>query len=150
MKNLKDILENKLSNNKITERLHITKNSKVSELKDVSNIKIDWHVDAYFNAYTPSEKDKCFEKMKSYYNKGSKPLTLVHTIKNDIKLVNRWFAAVLLQWDEAIKVFKEAMIERIKNIDEDQLDAYIYKCFKDGGPNKTAYEHYLEIYNIKY
>lgn len=141
MKNLKEI---------ITERLHITKNSKVSELKDISNIKIDWHTRAYFNAYTPNERIKCFTKMKSYYDKGSKPLTLVHTIKDKIKLVNRWFAAVLLQWDEAIKVFKEAILERIKNIDEDQWDAYIYDCWVIGGPNKQAYEHYLEIYNIKH
>ena len=32
MKNLKDILENKLSNNKITERLHINKDSKTNNI----------------------------------------------------------------------------------------------------------------------
>lgn len=141
----------KTLNTFIFEKLHLGKTTNVNtSKKDIKDVKIDWHLTYYFNCYNQNEKAKCFAKMKSYYDKGSKPLTLVHTIKNDIKLVNRWFAAILLQWDEAIEVFKEAMIERIQEVSEEQWDAYIYDLFEKGGPNKTSYEHYLELYNIKY
>jgi len=169
MKNLKDkILENKFSQNTILEKLVFNKHtkSKQQELKSVKDIDIPWRLDAHFNVYSDKQKDACMNKMTAYYNKQSKVTTLINTIKDSTKLVNRWYCAVLLEWDEAIQKFGEE-IENRNIATVDQLSAYLYRCYnksqtsitihakeygQDGDVNiyKKHLEHYFDLYNIEY
>ena len=159
MKNLKDKIFEKLVFNKHTK-------SKQQELKSVADIDIPWKVLAHFNIYSNKQKDNCMNKMVSYYTKKSKVTTLINSIKDSTKLMNRWYCAVLLEWDEAIQKFGEE-IEKRNIAKVDQLSAYLYMYYikpqtsltihaqeygQDGNVNiyKKHLEHYFELYNIDY
>ncbi len=165
MKNLIQFISEKLYHQQVDEKLVFNKHTKAKhELKSVTDIDIPWTVSAHFNIYSEKQKDACMNKMKSYYNKQSKVTTLINTIKDSTKLVNRWYCAVLLEWDEAIQKFGEE-IENRNIATVDQLSAYLYMYYikspltihaeeygQDGDVNiyKKHLEHYFELYNIEY
>ena len=161
-------------NNYIIEKLRINKDTKSFSDKDVhdfENAKLNWPASALWQAYNSRESAACMKKMQGYYNKKSKPLTLVHTIKDRIKLVQRFLCAVLLKWDAAIFTFKDAIIER-DIMKEEDIDAYFCQMYlrpvkienaavyykpephKSNKENeeiiKQALENYFDLYSIKY
>ena len=97
MKNLKDIIVEKLKINKETDF-----NPKDADEK--------LYKDVYWRMEHPYWKDD--EKMKNYYDKGSKPERLVATIKDKNKLCRRFQSAFKLDWTNAIKVFGDAIVDR--------------------------------------
>lgn len=161
-------------NNYIIEKLRINKDTKSFSDKDVhdfENVQLNWQTNALWKAYNSRESIACMKKMQGYYNKNSKPLTLVHTIKDRIKLVQRFLCAVLLKWDTAILTFKDAIIER-NIMKEEDIDAYFSQMYLHPAkietavfyykpePNKSneeneeimkkALENYFDLYSIKY
>ena len=161
-------------NNYIIEKLRINKDTKTfldKDIHDFENVKLSWPTAALCTAYNHRESLACMKKMQAYYNKKSKPLTLVHTIKDRTKLVQRFLCAVLLKWDTAILTFKDAIIER-DIMKEEDIDAYFCQMYlhpvkiesiafyynlepyKSNEENteivKQALENYFDLYSIKY
>ena len=157
--------------NYITEKLRLSKDLKIQSKPSISKIDIPWRLDAHFNIYSDKQKDDCMNRMDSYYTKQFKVNTLINSLKDSTKLVNRWYCAVLLEWDEAIqKIGKEIEKRNIATVD--QLSAYLYRCYnktgisleqlarqyitniKSGSIAITEYkqhlEHYFDLYNIDY
>ena len=90
-------------------------------------------------------------KIEKYFNKKSNPQRLVNSIKDDRKLLIRWFICILKRYSDYYPVFREAIVER--NIaSEDQLDAYILYKYKlaYAGTIRDNYEEYLDTYDVKY
>ena len=157
MKILKDI---------ILEKLIINKHSKVKQqLKSVANIDIPWKVTTWFNVYSPKQQNATMNTMKAYYQKKSDPSKMANRVAKATELAQRWYCAVLLEWDEAIQAFG-AEIEQRGYTTIDMLSAYLYqKCYnRDGGSWKASeynqdgidehYDahmiHYFDLYNIEY
>ena len=74
--------------------------------------------------YSVSEKD--LAKMNAYKNKGSNPTRLVKSIKDSKKLVTRWLAALMINWDEAAAEFV-GEIESRKVLTKAEIVAYTNK-----------------------
>jgi len=142
MKNLKEI---------IFEKLKLSRSKNIPTLRDLSNVeyseinKIIWYKN-------PSEESRHNAKMEQYFNKKSNPQRLVNSIKDNRKLMIRWYICVFKGYSDYYPVFKDAIIERT-NFDEDQLDAYVlsrYKIYKSIGKPKENLKAYLDEYNVKY
>ena len=89
-----------------------------------------------------------------YMKKGSKPSILINHIKDNKKLMNRWFCAIKLEWDDAIKQFGEAVADRCE-FTQEQLHGYILKLYNNLKNSRYTelrdkYKHYLNLYNIEY
>lgn len=74
--------------------------------------------------YSVSEKD--LAKMNAYKDKGSNPVRLVKSIKDSKKLVVRWLAALMLNWEEAAAEFA-GEIESRKVLTKAEIVAYTNK-----------------------
>lgn len=96
----------------LSEKLHLDKST--DEQPDLDNVK---------NIYIPTEP-RDWDKMKEYKSKGSKPLTLVHTIKTRDKLLRRFAVAVKMGWGDAINTFADAIVDR-GYYKREELDKYI-------------------------
>lgn len=99
-------------NEYLIEKLVIDSDVKVS---DKPKVKAPW-IDASQRAD--------IDKMNYYHNKGSKPLRLVNSIKDDGKLKRRFGVAVRMKWNEAIREFGKALVSR-GIFSQEQVDAYI-------------------------
>ena len=64
--------------------------------------------------------------MNAYKDKGSNPTRLVKSIKDNKKLVVRWLAALILNWDEAAAEFS-GEIESRKVLTKAAIVAYTNK-----------------------
>jgi len=155
----------------ISEKLTVNSKTKVNTdkgLRDLSNVEIRTlgplgSISKYHGANlpelyykSPTEESKDWDKAKKYFDKKSKPSTLVNTIKTESKLVRRWFIYVRLGWEEAFQTFREE-IDKRGYYTVDELDKYIllnYNYYKKSISNRTdtieAFEKYLEINNVKY
>lgn len=142
----------------ITEKLKINHSSKVNDnsgLRDLSSITVPQELLRDMTTKTPSEENAHYNKMEAYKKKGSKPIRLLNSIKDRKKLVYRWYVAIVLNWLECAKVFKQGIIDR-GYYNEDELDAYILKRYNSylknsRVPNVTeAVEKYLQEYNVKF
>ena len=97
MKTLKDI---------ILEKLIINKNSKVKQQsKSVADIDIPWKVTTWFNVYSPKQQNAVMDKMIRYKQKNSNQAKMANGVAKVTELAQRWYCAVLLEWDEAIKAY---------------------------------------------
>ena len=115
----------------INEKLHIGQFKKEQELSDtevedlkdkLKNVNINGLVSDL--SMTDAVKQKHKTKMEGYFNKGSKPDRLVSTIKDKQKLIARWREAIYLEWDQAVKVFTNEIINR-NYYTKEQLQKYI-------------------------
>lgn len=115
----------------INEKLHIGQFKKEQELSDtevedlkdkLKNVNINGLVSDL--SMTNAVKEKHKTKMEGYFNKGSKPDRLVSTIKDKQKLIARWREAIYLEWDQAVKVFTNEIINR-NYYTKEQLQKYI-------------------------
>ena len=89
-------------NDFISEKLHLNKDIDVQHGDSLSNVKAPY--------IYPEPRDR--QKMLEYKNKGSKPQTLVNTIKDTQKLKRRFAVAVDMKWGEAIEKFGDALVTR--------------------------------------
>lgn len=149
-------------NSFILEKLQINKNiaSKATTVK-IDNTKrnpkferIDYY--AYLTTDTSSsyykESKKHIDKMTAYMNKNSNPSRLVSSIKSLEKLCKRWYAAIILKWDDAILEFGNAIVDRENSIDINDLHAYVIKKLSNWRyypAHKEALENYIELYDIE-
>ena len=154
MKNLKDILE-KLIINKNTGKKYLPK-------KDFSQIEIKWSTSAHFNVYCTAEHKRYFQQFKDLYDKHTKPSSIANRTKDFSKLINRFYYAILLKWNDCIKTLKQEITNRgIIPDAENQIDAYLYNEYNRksyyfvGGWSKLtdkeisqSLENYFKIYNI--
>ena len=140
----------------VYEKLHIDKNSKLKtplKIEPVdSNVERDIRV--AMRESTPGKEVAHERKMKGYMEKGSKPSRLVNDIKDNKKLINRWFCAVKLEWDDAIQTFGEAVSQRC-GFTQEQLHGYILKLYNEllnsRFPDMRDHcLHYLELYHIEH
>ncbi len=135
----------------ISEKFELSKKTQanIRDAKDLKDYDMSWKATSYFQGYTLTDCKKCFAKMEGYYNKKSKPLTLVHTIKDSLKLVQRFVCAIMLGWEEAIRVFKEEIISR-NIMSETDIDAYFCKLYLiKGKMDAFKYARYGSMINIK-
>lgn len=111
----------------INEKLHIGSFKKPKELSDD---EIQDILDKYANIgvnpnlrhdLTSKPTGSHYMKMEGYKKKGSKPERLVSSIKDKEKLINRWNAAIDLDWKEAEEVFRQAIIDRGYYTDEELM-----------------------------
>lgn len=138
-------------NELIFERLKLTKNTKLEEIKlrDLSNITVPYDLILRFSYRRISEERSNKDKMQKYYDKGSKPRILANSIQDPTKLIRRWLIAIFMNWEECYDVFRREIINR-GLYSEDQLDAYILKRYNmNCYGNKEYYEKYLAKYNVK-
>ena len=167
MKNLKETIFEKL-------RLTNASLNKINSAKqDVSNVKLSYRTSIIFNATTFNEKNKNGTTLLKAFNNHKNPKTLYTSNIEIYNLADKFKAAILLQWDEAIDGLRNALIKsnyfsgynEVEDI-ENQLDAYIYNQYNTdnsyypyrpvdyGLPTDIneheAYEYYLDKYNIKH
>lgn len=140
MKSLKNIIQEKLVINRDT------KATTQRQIEPMSSNMLSKFVDAKRNK-SPRDENRHFEKMEEYQKKGSKPERLISTIKDNNKLINRWIAACVMLWDDAIQKFGEAIADRTE-FSLDDLHAYVLSRYK--GYKLDWAKHYLELYNIAY
>ena len=176
MKNLKDI---------ISEKLIINKNSVLTSkpVRDVSNIDINWRLRACYHTLSPTEKFDLMCKVETHYKANHNPKRLFNAKTKTYKIINLYICAILCEWDEAIETLRHEIlycdnmiktlyfgaIAKNNNLDEcaNMLDGYIYKLYNETKDNTftTTYlrnsnqtkeecdkhfEHYFNLYNIKY
>ena len=138
----------------IKEGLKVTGKSKVnnqSNLRDVSGANIG-DISKYIWFKSPAEEAGHYNKMDMYFKKGSKPERLANSIKDQKKLMIRWYIAVTMGWLECAITFRQHIIDR-GYADEDQLDNYVLTRYKKlSGFNKTRenMEEYFTELNVKY
>ena len=144
MKTLKEI---------VLEKLILNKSSKKHEAEQLEPIdrNVEINIRNAIWDRNPSASYKHHEKMEGYMKKGSDPKRLIATIKDDKKLINRWYAAIDLEWDDAILSFGDAVSKRL-GFKLTELHQYIYKLYTQSrsGHMHDAYIHYLDLYNIKH
>ena len=63
------------------------------------------------------------------------------------KLVNRWYAAITLNWNEAIQVFGEEIEKRGYATLEDLHGYILYQYNRN---HHESFKNYLDLYNIDY
>lgn len=162
MKSLQDI---------ITEKLRIGKSIKVDDIPrktaDDLNIDIAYPFRSCLDCLRFDERKSMATKMEEARDKKRNPKTLVNSRSYTYHYVNKWFCAVMLQWDEAMDWFREQLdkpkyITGLKTHDVPLLlDAYIYQIYKKTTRNswsgwystrtiENACEHYFDKYNIDY
>lgn len=118
MINLVDFLVEKLTINKdtqIEDTTHVTKPTSNGGTVKIPRI--------------PYAQPADIKKMKMYHDKNSKPLTLVHTIKDKEKLLRRFGVAVDMDWKEAIRVFGNEIVLR-GYFTREEIDAFIARYAK--------------------
>ena len=151
MKSLHDLVYEKLFNQPVDEKLVINKKSQVKAKIKIDKDKItSTKISNLMFGYAPGPNNnpaKNLSKMEGYMRKGSKPLTLVHSIKDKTKLVNRWYAAITLDWNEAIQVFGEEIEKRGYATLEDLHGYILYQYNRN---HNTSFKNYLDLYNIDY
>lgn len=152
----------------IKEKLTVNSKTKVNTnkgLRDLSDIEVrginsnnKYHGESLLELYykSPSEESKDWNKAKMYYDKKSKPTTLVNSIKTKDKLIRRWYNYIVMGWEDAYQIFREE-IDKRGYYTVDELDKFIllrYNYYKRNMPNRTdtieAFEKYLEINNVEY
>lgn len=139
----------------IIEKLILNKQSTSIDKSKLPPIdpQVESKIENYMNSKSPSNNSaKHMDKMEGYMKKGSDPKRLIATIKDDNKLINRWYAGVKLGWDAAILEFGKAVESRL-GFTLNQLHQYIMACYKRisfNSPYKIKYEQYFDLYNLKY
>lgn len=152
----------------ISEKLTVNSKTKVNTdkgLRDLSDVEVkginssnNYHGEKLLELYYKSigEENKDWNKAKMYYDKKSKPTTLVNSIKTKDKLIRRWYIYVEMGWEDAFQTFREE-IDKREYYTVDELDKFIlliYNYYKRSMSHRTdmieAFEKYLEINNVKY
>ncbi len=95
-----------------------------------------------------------YDKMENYKKKGSNPKRLAKSIKDKTKLINRWYAAIIIDWIDCAVVFRDEIIDR-GYATEDELDMHILNIYNHNIRNhkeniKESLEEYLDEINVKY
>ena len=157
MKDLKQLLFEKLIINKDI----------VKSPKSIKNLDIPWKFKIQFNALSNKEKSTIYKNIENQFAKHSSIKRLCNTNTNLYTIFNKWFCAILLQWDEAFIELKNVIVDSnyIPNI-ESLLDAFIFKIYNndedlkllvkeylskyDYNKLKESLENYFKIYNISY
>lgn len=98
----------------ISEKLHLNKDIDVQPGVPLTNVKAP-HI-------YPEPRD--YAKMDEYHRKGSKPQTLVNTIKDAGKLKRRFAVAVEMKWTDAINKFADGLVAR-GVYKREEVDKYI-------------------------
>ena len=137
----------KTFNKYLLEKLILNKNIKKSEGISSIDPKIQNKIENLMWEKSPGASYTHVDKMNGYKSKGSDPKRLVSKITNKTKLINRWWVAVTMQWNEAIKEFGNA-IENKTDITLENLHQFVIKKLKNNS-HKDAYNNYLALYNIK-
>ena len=145
----------------IIEKFRLSKDNLNKQQRDLSNTDIS-KVKQLMRFKTPREENMNWVKMEQYFNKKSNPQRLVNSIKDDRKLVFRWYICVINGYSDYYPTFREAIVER-DICTEDQLDAYILFKYNSAyagsayGGNSTyakgireRLEEYLDTYDVKY
>ena len=140
----------------ITEKFRLSKDNLNKQQRDVSNTDIS-KVKQLIRYKTPREENMNWVKMEQYFNKKSNPQRLVNSIKDDRKLLIRWYICVINGYSDYYPTFREAIVER-DICTEDQLDAYILFKYNSAYGGNSAYaksirerlEEYLDTYDVKY
>jgi len=101
----------------ILEKLKIDKNIEKQVEDPFATVK-----DIFLPPVQKSDRDK----MTIYYNKGSKPTTLVNTIKDREKLLRRFRVALEMSWETAIRAFANGIVSR-GYYTRDEINKYIAK-----------------------
>lgn len=101
----------------ILEKLKIDKNIEKQVEDPFATVK-----DIYLPPVQKADRDK----MNAYRSKGSKPLTLVHTIKDREKLLRRFRVALEMGWDSAVREFANGIVNR-GYYTRDEINKYIAK-----------------------
>lgn len=140
----------------VYEKLHIDKNSKLKAPLKIEPVDstVERNITVAMRESTPSKEMSHERKMKEYMQKGSKPSRLVNDIKDNKKLINRWFCAVKLEWDDAIQTFGDAVAARC-GFTLEQLHGYILKLYNNLSNSRFLdmrdhYQHYLDLYHIEH
>lgn len=158
MKNLKSF---------IFEKILINKNIKIANSIDLSGKELSWKTTTLFNIFTPTEFKTCYKKFKKYKDENKNIKSLSSRNIQPYNLGVRLYCAVVLQWDEMIKLIHDIMIERCNLKDDHQLELFfinrlnandnILEFFiEQHDLNMTVdelrdcFRHYLNLYNIKY
>ena len=148
MKNIKECILEKLilnKNTKIKDKLN------VGQLDIADSDKMYRKILNFMRENYPTKSYAHARKMEEYMKKGSDPKRLTASIKDSKKLLNRWFQAVKLEWDDAIIEFGDTINNRNIFSLED-LHKFIFKCWHDAAAPKAKeeYTHYLDLYKIIY
>ena len=125
MKSIKDCLLEKLvlnKNTKIKDKLN------VGQLDMEDSEKIYRKIMHFMSEKSPTKLYTHARKMEEYMKKGSDPKRLVASIKDSKKLLNRWYQAVKLEWDDAIIEFGDTINNRNIFSLEDLHKCLLYFC----------------------
>jgi hypothetical protein len=104
----------------IIEKLVINKDS-------IDKVKVP--SDIVKRIWLPYPEHRDYMKMTEYQAKGSKPSTLVNTIKDEDKLLRRFRQALEMDWTEAIDAFAKGIVDR-GIYTREEIDKYIEDNYK--------------------
>ena len=165
MNSLKQILLEKLILNKTI------KNNNIK--KDINVVDISWKVKAQFNATTRNDKIKYYQGILKTYNTTKNIKKLFNSNTHLFTIVNKWFCAFLIQWNDAIKVLQDEILKFDNSLPggEDVLNSLILSIYNglskkdlsdldflktyilfidDKEKLKDCCENYFKLYNLKY
>ena len=124
MKNLKDI---------ISEKLIINKSSKTkTKTTDIEDIELNWEIKSQYNALSNKEKETIFNSVKKAQESNTKR-RLYHSKTHLYTIMNKWLCSVLLGWNDGITFLQDGILKfqhNPFNINENTLYNIIYKIYK--------------------
>ena len=121
----------------IQEKLVIKKDNYYTAKRELPTSGVDTtEISRAIGIQTPAQEKSHYNKMENYKKKGSDPKRLVKSIKDKIKLINRWYVAIVINWIDCAILFRDEIVNR-GIATEDELDVYIL----------NKYNHYNSHYN---
>ena len=139
----------------IQEKLVIKKDNYYTPTRELPTSGVDTtKISKAIGTQTPGQEQAHRNKMENYKNKGSDPKRLVKSIKDKIKLINRWYVAIVINWIDCAVVFRDEIVNR-GIATEDELDVFILNIYNEynryfnnfGG--KESIEEYLYEIGVK-
>lgn len=142
----------------IQEKLVIKKDNYYKATRELPTSGVDVsEISMALALQNPTKEKSHYDKMENYKKKGSDPKRLAKSIKDKIKLINRWHVAIVINWIDCAVVFRDEIVNR-GIATEDELDVFIlnrynnnirdYNYKKPGA--KDSFEEYLDEIGVKY
>lgn len=154
--------------NYIVEKFIINQNNK-KELKDVSNVEIDWKTDCIFKAASKSEIEKNKKQFKHIQDHNLSISKCFNKKTKNFIFASKLILAIIYKWDDAIKELQSNLILNYPTIKEKNILGYFYQIYVN--PQKLEYfinslkshyeidqteeetkeclKHYLNLYSVK-
>ena len=139
MKDLKQLL---------FEKLVINNNSELKKSELSKDAELPYKIRMQFNAVSAKEKIAIFRNTEKQFTKHTSIQRLCNTNTHLYTIFNKWFVAIILQWDEEIIKLQNDIVDSnyIPNI-ENYLFLLVYQVYKGNENTKLLVNTYLQRFD---